>query len=223
MPPSPDAAPAPSADAAPRASRAAHGAPRGAKRGRPGYDQATVLRIAVEAFTEFGYDATSMGMLAERLGISKSAIYHHVPSKVEILRLALDSALAPLEAVFDAAGSGSERPAVERLREAVAGTLRVLFSRQDSVTLLLRLRGNSEVELAAMQRRRGLDRRAAELVAQAQAQGSVRSDLDARTVGRTLFGTVNSLVEWYRPGGPVSEAEAERTIVAMLFDGLVPR
>ncbi|MEG1445629.1 TetR/AcrR family transcriptional regulator, partial [Glutamicibacter sp.] len=46
---------------------------RPAKRGRPGYDQETVLRIAVEAFNEYGYDATSMGKLADRLGISKSA------------------------------------------------------------------------------------------------------------------------------------------------------
>lgn len=194
----------------------------GAKRGRPGYDQATVLKIAVQAFTEFGYDATSMGMLAERLGISKSAIYHHVPSKVEILRLALDSALTPLEAVFDDASQGSGT-ALERLRGAVSGTLRVLFEQQTSVTLLLRLRGNSEVELAAMERRRALDRHAAALVSAAQEEGSVRSDLAATTVARFLFGTVNSLTEWYRPGGNVSEAEAERTILAILFDGLVPR
>ena len=36
------------------------------KRGRPGYDQETVLQIAVEAFNEYGYDATSMGKLADR-------------------------------------------------------------------------------------------------------------------------------------------------------------
>ncbi len=194
----------------------------GAKRGRPGYDQATVLKIAVQAFTEFGYDATSMGMLAERLGISKSAIYHHVPSKVEILRLALDSALTPLEAVFTDAADASGT-ALERLRGAVSGTLKVLFEQQTSVTLLLRLRGNSEVELAAMERRRALDRHAATLVSAAQEEGSVRSDLAATTVARFLFGTVNSLTEWYRPGGNVSEAEAERTILAILFDGLVPR
>ncbi|MCZ4141560.1 TetR family transcriptional regulator, partial [Escherichia coli] len=73
---------------------------RPAKRGRPGYDQEAVLRIAVEAFNEYGYDATSMGKLADRLGISKSAIYHHVPSKEDLLRLALDEALIPLEAVI---------------------------------------------------------------------------------------------------------------------------
>ncbi len=45
--------------------------------GRPGHDQQSVLTIAVETFNEFGYEATSMGTLALRLGTSKSAIYHH--------------------------------------------------------------------------------------------------------------------------------------------------
>ena len=51
------------------------------RRGRPGYDRQGVLDVAVRAFNEFGYDATSMGTLADRLGLSKSAVYHHFPSK----------------------------------------------------------------------------------------------------------------------------------------------
>lgn len=194
----------------------------GARRGRPGYDQAAVLRIAVEAFTEYGYDATSMGMLAERLGISKSAIYHHVPSKVEILRLALDQALVPLEAVFDSE-QAKQGPALERLVHVLRSTLSVLFSEFPYVTLLLRLRGNSEVETDALHRRRVLDRRVADLVAQAQAEGSLRSDVSPTPVARFLFGTVNSLTEWYRPGGSLTPAEAERILLALMLDGLRTR
>ena len=57
--------------------------------------------IAVDVFNRHGYDATSMGILAENLGISKSAIYHHVPSKGDLLKLALDHALGGLEAILD--------------------------------------------------------------------------------------------------------------------------
>ena len=66
---------------------------RSAKRGRPGYDLETLLRVAVSAFTERGFDGTSIEDLSRKLGISKSAIYHHVPSKDELLRLAVDRAL----------------------------------------------------------------------------------------------------------------------------------
>ena len=80
------------------------------KRGRPGYDQQSVLLIAVDVFNRHGYDATSMGILAENLGISKSAIYHHVPSKGDLLKLALDHALGGLEAILDQPRGHSPAP-----------------------------------------------------------------------------------------------------------------
>ncbi len=55
--------------------------PEGRRRGRPGHDLASVLAAAVELFNERGYDGTSMRDLADRLGIAKSAIYHHVAGK----------------------------------------------------------------------------------------------------------------------------------------------
>ena len=67
-----------------------------ATRGRPGYAREDVIQIAVEEFNARGYEATSMGTLAERLGLSKSAIYHHISSKEEILVEATDKALAEL-------------------------------------------------------------------------------------------------------------------------------
>src|SRR4029078_9362911 len=48
------------------------------RRGRPGYDQATVVRRAVDLFNRQGYDATSVGDIAKEVGVSQSAIYHHV-------------------------------------------------------------------------------------------------------------------------------------------------
>ena len=69
------------------------------RRGRPGYDRAGILAVAVATFIEHGYDATSIAMLAGRLGLSKSAIYHHFASKEALLAASLDAALGGLEAV----------------------------------------------------------------------------------------------------------------------------
>ena len=73
------------------------------RRGRPGYDQETVLRRAIEVFNRQGYEGTSMGDLARELGLTKSAIYHHVPSKEHLLAAALDEALDGLAAAIDGA------------------------------------------------------------------------------------------------------------------------
>lgn len=65
------------------------------------YDRQTLLAECVELFNRHGYEATSMGMLAAHLGISKSAIYHHVESKEAILDHAVTEALDALEACLD--------------------------------------------------------------------------------------------------------------------------
>lgn len=189
------------------------------RRGRPGYDQQTVLTIAVDVFNRHGYEATSMGVLAENLGISKSAIYHHVPSKGDLLRLALDHALGGLEAVLTQAEATSG-PADARLEFVLRGTIAVLTDRLPFVTLLLRLRGNTEVEREALERRRTFDHQVAALVDAARAEGSLRSDIDPRTTTRLLFGTINSLVEWYKPGGTLTADKLADDVITMVFNGL---
>ena len=95
------------------------------RRGRPGYDLATLLPVAVELFNERGYDGTSMRDLAARLGIAKSAIYHHVTGKEELLSLALDRALDGLAAVTSRVRA-LPAPAVDRLEYLVRGSVEVL-------------------------------------------------------------------------------------------------
>ena len=189
------------------------------KRGRPGYDQQSVLQIAVEVFNRHGYDATSMGILAENLGISKSAIYHHVPSKGDLLKLALEHALGGLEAILDQpqAQTGS---AEARLEFVLRQTISVLVERLPFVTLLLRLRGNTDIERDAMERRRTFDHKVAALISAARDEGSLREDIDPRTITRLLFGTINSIVEWYKPGGSLSPEKLADDVITMAFRGL---
>src|SRR5690606_11865444 len=169
---------------------------------RQNHDQESILLVAVEGFNRHGYEATSMAVLADNLGITKSAIYHHVPSKEYLLQLALDRALGALEAIL-ADPLASTGPAIDRLRYVVRSAVGVLTEQLPFVTLLLRLRGNPELERAALERRRAFNGAVATLVEEARDEGALRSDIDPRTASRLLFGMINSIVEWYRPDGPV--------------------
>jgi AcrR family transcriptional regulator len=202
----------------------AKGAPRrtGAgrnRRGRPGYDLDALLGVAIGVFTERGYDGTTMEDLAAALGITKSSIYHHVSGKQEILARALDRALTGLEAVLGDARASAD-PAAARLERAVRDSVATLIAELPSVTLLLRVRGNTEVERAALERRRRIDGELAELVTAAQGEGDLRPDLDPALVARLVFGTVNSLIEWYRPRDDAAPDRIADTVCAMVFDGL---
>ncbi|KRB38706.1 TetR/AcrR family transcriptional regulator [Microbacterium sp. Root180] len=192
------------------------------RRGRPGYDRAQVLAIAVALFIEQGYDATSVADVAARLGLTKSALYHHFDSKEQLLALALDEALSGLEGVLELPDA-RRGPASERLAAVLHGAVGVLVERLPYVTLLLRVRGNSAVERAALERRRSFDHRVTALVEEAQHEGLVRDDLDGAVATRLVFGMVNSIVEWYRPGGPVDAERLAHDVVAVALDGMRTR
>lgn len=192
------------------------------KRGRPGYDRESLLTVAVATFNERGYDGTGMEELSRRLGISKSAIYHHVSGKEELLRLAVDRALDALFALLEEPRATNGAP-LERLEYVVRRSVEVLGAQLPYVTLLLRVRGNTPTERRALERRREFDHRVAALVARAADDGDVRADVDPHLASRLLFGTVNSLIEWYHTEGGLSVDQIADALVAMVFDGLRAR
>lgn len=188
--------------------------------GRPGYDLDTLLLVAATTFTERGYDGTSMEDLARKLGITKSAIYHHVSGKDELLRLATNRALDGLSTAVDEAAAINGR-AIDRLEHVVRSSVDVLVGELPFVTLLLRVRGNTPVERHAIARRREIDHAISALVAQAEAEGDVRPDVDPAVTARLLFGMVNSLVEWYRPSrNGADRADLADAICKIAFTGL---
>lgn len=192
------------------------------RRGRPGHDRDAVLRTAIELFIRQGYDATSISDLAGELGVTKSAVYHHFASKEDLLAAALDEALTGLDAVVaEAVRTDDGRAGADRLRATVEAAVRLLAAHRPAVTLLLRVRGNSELEQAALARRRHIDDALASLVERAIEEGAVRSDLPPAVASRLVFGMVNSLVDWYSPDGPIDPDTLARAVSDVLANGLL--
>ncbi|XBB70337.1 TetR/AcrR family transcriptional regulator [Nocardioides sp. WV_118_6] len=177
-----------------------------------------MLGISVDVFNEKGFDGTSMEDLSKRLGITKSAIYHHIDSKDELLGLALDRALDNLEAVVAENRTLAGSP-VDRLEHLLRGGVAVLVRERKFVTLLLRVRGNTPVERAAMKRRRELDDYLSALVTEASEQGLARPDLDPHVSARLVFGLVNSLTDWVRPRHSAEKVADD--LVQLAFHGLL--
>ena len=186
---------------------------RRARRGRPGYDRAGLLRVAVEVFNERGYDGTSMEDLAARLGITKSSIYHHVAGKAELLRLAVDRALDALFAVTAEPAAHhrpGDRPARARGPAQRRGAGRRAAVRDAAAAGARQHRGGAGGAAPPARASTGC---VTELVAEAEAAGDVRPDVDPALTSRLLFGLVNSLTEWYRPDGGLTGPDLADAVV----------
>ncbi|MFJ4034724.1 TetR/AcrR family transcriptional regulator [Streptomyces griseoluteus] len=187
---------------------------------RDTYTPETLLSVAVGVFNERGYDGTSMEHLSRAAGISKSSIYHHVSGKEELLRRAVSRALDGLFAILDEEHA-RVGPPVDRLEHVVRRMVEVLMAELPYVTLLLRVRGNTEAERWALERRRDFDHRVADLLRAAAEDGDVRGDVEVRLATRLVFGMINSIVEWYRPEiRGASGREVADAVVRLVFAGL---
>ena len=60
-----------------------------------------IIDVAIDLFARQGYQGTSLRHLAERLGISKAAVYHHYRAKDDIARVVIRRALDAIADMSD--------------------------------------------------------------------------------------------------------------------------
>jgi AcrR family transcriptional regulator len=186
---------------------------------RPSRGPGSLLEVAVGEFLARGYDATSMEDLSRAAGITKSSFYHHFSGKEALLRAALERALDGLFAILDEEGARVGTP-LQRLQHIVRGQVAVLVAELPYVTVLLRVRGNTESERWALQRRREFDAHVAALVGEAVEAGELRKEVEPALAARLLSGLVNSVVEWARPDrDPDALPDA---VARAVFGGILP-
>ena len=192
---------------------------RSAAEPRKPYDIDSLTDVALRVFAERGYDGASMDDVARAAGITKASIYHHVAGKEALLERGLERAVTALFAVLDEP-EAKVGPAHERLRYILGRVAHITLQLLPELSVLFRIRGNSAVEERALERRREFDRLIAGLIAQAQSEGDLRTDLDPALAARLVFGMSNSVVEWYRPAGRLTGEQVAAAVQAVALDGL---
>src|ERR671926_1850325 len=93
-------------------------------------------RQAARLFAQKGYHGTSVGDLAEALGVQKGSLYAHIESKADLLWEVASEGAAAFHAALDAVPD--EGPVVERIRAALRAHLRVVAEQLDVATVFVR-------------------------------------------------------------------------------------
>jgi AcrR family transcriptional regulator len=91
---------------------------------RTGDTRSRIKAVALDLFTEQGYEKTSLREIAERLGVTKAALYYHFKSKEEIVASFLDDRITHLEEIIDWArqqppGPQTRRAVIRRYADAL--------------------------------------------------------------------------------------------------------
>ncbi len=181
-----------------------------------------VLRAAAELFVTQGFHRTKLTDVAERLNITKPAIYYYFASKDEILigctRAALDATERYFAEEDDTKQSGRVR--LERFMTWFGESMAEPFGR-----CLVRVAEHDvedETQAQLMAGKRIIYRRLRSLVEAGIKDGSV-APCDAKVAAFTIAGALGWLSHWYRPGGKWSARDAASHVTEFLLHGLTPR
>jgi len=180
--------------------------------------RAELTRAAARLFAEKGYHGTSVGDLAEALGVQKGSLYSHIDSKADLLwevaREGSDAFHAALDAVPE------DGPVLDRIEAALRAHLRVVAEQLDVATVFVRewryLEGERRATFVAERRR--YEERIRALFREGREHGELRTDLDDATAALLMLSAANWAYTWLRPGVD-TDALADR-FTAQLLDGM---
>jgi AcrR family transcriptional regulator len=177
-----------------------------------------LTRIAARLFAERGYHGTSVGDLAEAMGVQKGSLYAHIDSKQDLLYRTMREGA---DAFHDALDAIDERlPATEKIRLALRAHLRVVAEQLDVATVFVRewryLEGERRDEILAERRR--YEERFRALFREGRELGELRTDLDEASAALLALSAVNWAYTWLVPGRDTDEL-ADR-FTAILVDGI---
>ena len=177
-----------------------------------------LTREAARLFAERGFHGTSMDALAQALGVQKGSLYSLTGSKQQLLFETMSAGARAFHAALDAIQE--DESAIERVRAALRGHLRVVAEQLDVATVFIRewryLEGARREEILG-ERRRYEDRVRA-LFREGRELGGLRTDLDDATAALLTLSAANWAYTWLQPGRDTDQL-ADR-FYALLIDGM---
>lgn len=161
-------------------------------------------RIRKEAAALFrikGYNGTSMAELAGEVGITKSSLYHHFPSKQALLSEIIEVTVNRVTPLVQEVAT-SNLPIGERLSRAVALHTVEAIRDQDAVACFIEEGRylNSDFMAAHLANRDRYELLFRDMLEEGIASGAF-ADQDAPIAAKAILGMANSVVRWYRPAG----------------------
>jgi TetR/AcrR family transcriptional regulator, cholesterol catabolism regulator len=177
-----------------------------------------LTRTAARLFAERGFHGTSMGDLAQALGVQKGSLYSLTGSKQELLFATMREGARAFHAALD--DVPERTPAAERVRLALRGHLRVVAEQIDVATVFTRewryLEGEHREEVLTERRR--YEERWRRLFQDGLENGELRTDLDVYAAVLLVLSAANWAYTWLTPGRDTDEL-ADR-FTAILVDGV---
>ncbi len=192
------------------------------RRRDPDGKREAVLQIAAQLFLERSYARTSLNDVADRLSITKPALYHYFRNKEEILLECYRLGTALIEEILNdiAARCGTGLAKVEAFIYSYSNVLTMNYGR-----CVMRL-DQGDLSPGALSEvrsyKRKIDRRLRSFIQEGIEDGSI-APCDPKITTFAIAGAVNWISMWYESDGPLSPSEIASQFARTLTQGIARR
>lgn len=179
-----------------------------------------ILESATLLFSKQGYSATSVREIAERVGMEAPSLYHYFQGKEELLNeICFSLAKKFLSAMDDV--NDIYFDAEKKLRMAIENHIRILTADvAKSHVFLFEWRRLNDDKLADFMKLRDRYEAGFKEILQTGENENLFQEVDKKFAALTILGTINWVVEWYKPDGDMSVKQIADKLSDFILDGL---
>lgn len=161
-----------------------------------------ILDVAAESFLNRGYEATSLRQIADAVGMKAGSLYYHFASKDELLTEVLRLGIAVMQTAFDDAEADvAGADARERVAAHVRAHLAALYENgpYTAAHVTTFRTAPASVRAGIVILRDDYESRWTALLGDLQSAGELNADVNINLARLSLFGAMNSSVDWFDP------------------------
>ena len=181
-----------------------------------------IVDAAAAAFYDAGYDATSMQDIADRVGLLKGSLYHHIRSKEDLLAAVLADAQDGGLEIVRRHQQHAQASCTVRLRAFVMDyTVYCLDGRVKAAIFDREFRYlPPRLKRQLLSTRDEFDRFLRQLLRDGVQAGEFSRDIDVVVMTNVIYSLMNTVYRWYSPKGPASAGVVSEHIADLVGRGL---
>ena len=181
-----------------------------------------IYREAARIISEKGFDATSMGDIAETVDLTKGGLYYYIKGKKALLYAIMNFVLNLLEEDVIAIAKEGEDPD-RRLASLLAGYVRLVIDEPSAMNILV----NEEEGLDASYRPKVMERKRAftdflrESIEEVLERQDRVPEIDPSVAAHSVLGMVHGVVLWYKTESALTPDELVDQVTQLALRGLI--
>lgn len=176
--------------------------------------------VAANLFWAQGYAATTTRGLASAMGMKKASLYNYINSKEDLLYWLCIDSLQNIHLAVEEAVVSHENP-TQRVKALIgAHVSAMLEDKNKHAVMLTEMRSlTSERRHEVIGLRDDYENLIRSILAEAQKDGGLRTDLSAKYLELSLLNLMNWAIFWFRPNQEMSPEQLSETFATLFLEG----